>query len=78
MVSGNLARIEILNKENYDRWKIQMEALLIKNDAWGYVNGQKSKPAASSATCGKHLSVERASSKSYPAETANASKDGRR
>ena len=37
-------RIEVLNKDNYDTWKLQMEALLIKSDAWGYVNGVKVKP----------------------------------
>lgn len=37
-------RIEALSKENYDTWKIQMQALLIKNDAWLYVNGMCVKP----------------------------------
>lgn len=41
--SGTI-RIEALQKENYDTWKIQMEALLIKNDAWNYVNGTSAKP----------------------------------
>lgn len=41
--SGTI-RIEALQKENYDTWKIQMEALLIKNDAWNYVNGTSVKP----------------------------------
>jgi hypothetical protein len=45
MGSNQLARIETLNKENYDTWKMQMEALLIKNDAWSYVNGAMVKPA---------------------------------
>jgi predicted flap endonuclease-1-like 5' DNA nuclease len=45
MGSNQLARIETLNKENYDTWKMQMEALLIKNDAWSYVNGATVKPA---------------------------------
>jgi hypothetical protein len=45
MGSNQLARIEILNKKNYDTWKMQMEALLIKNDAWSYVNGATVKPA---------------------------------
>lgn len=30
-------RIEALNKDNYDTWKIQMEALLVRNDRWTYV-----------------------------------------
>lgn len=37
--SSNIVRIESLNKDNYDTWKMQMEALLVKNDAWNYVNG---------------------------------------
>lgn len=37
-------RFEQLNKDNYDTWKIQMRAILIKNDAWGYVSGVTVKP----------------------------------
>lgn len=37
-------RFETLSKENYDTWKIQMRAMLIKNDAWGYVSGAIVKP----------------------------------
>lgn len=37
-------RIETLSRDNYDTWCIQAEALLIKNDTWGYVSGEKSKP----------------------------------
>jgi Domain of unknown function (DUF4219) len=44
MTSSNLARIELLDKDNYDTWKIQMEALLVKNDAWAYVSGEERKP----------------------------------
>lgn len=43
MASSNV-RIELLNKENFDTWKIQMEALLVKNDAWSYVSGETVKP----------------------------------
>ncbi|XP_039308187.1 uncharacterized protein LOC120358338 [Solenopsis invicta] len=39
-----VARIEALNKENYDTWRMHMEALLIKNDSWQYVNGDIVKP----------------------------------
>lgn len=42
----NANRIEPLSKDNYDTWRLQIEALLIKNDAWGYVNGTKVKPQA--------------------------------
>lgn len=37
-------KIEPLNKDNFDTWKIQVEALLIKNDAWKYVSGKCVKP----------------------------------
>lgn len=37
-------RIEQLNRENYDTWKIQMQAILVKNEAWEFVNGQRPKP----------------------------------
>lgn len=43
-MASSTVRIELLNKENFDTWKIQMEALLIKNDAWSYVGGDTVKP----------------------------------
>ena len=27
-----------LGKENFDTWKIQIQAILIKNDLWDYIN----------------------------------------
>ena len=50
MSASNLARIETLNKENYDTWKMQMEASLTKNDAWGNVNGRITMPTGDTAT----------------------------
>jgi len=44
MASSSPIRIEPLNKENYDTWKIQMQTVLIKSEAWDYVNGRKVKP----------------------------------
>ena len=41
---GSVARIETLNKDNYDTWCVQMEALLKKNNGWKYVNGRISRP----------------------------------
>lgn len=38
-------RIETLTRENYDTWKLQMRALLTKNDAWAYVSGELQRPA---------------------------------
>lgn len=40
----NSTRLETLTKDNYDTWCIQVEALLIKNDMWGYINGDTPKP----------------------------------
>jgi protein-tyrosine-phosphatase len=40
----NSTRFEILNKSNYDTWKIQVEALLIKNDTSSCASGEKPKP----------------------------------
>lgn len=31
-------------KENFDTWSMQVEALLVKNDLWEYVNGSNLKP----------------------------------
>lgn len=36
--------IEKLSKENFDTWRMQMEAILIKNDHWSYVNGELKEP----------------------------------
>ncbi|XP_043593132.1 uncharacterized protein LOC122572336 [Bombus pyrosoma] len=46
MSSGASLSIEKLNKENYDTWKLQMEAILIKYDLWEYANGSIIKPEA--------------------------------
>lgn len=43
-MSYSAVKIEPLGKDNFDTWKIQIKALLIKNDAWKYVNGTKKKP----------------------------------
>lgn len=36
-MSQTSVKIPPLKKENYDTWKIHVKALLIKNDAWGYM-----------------------------------------
>lgn len=46
MSANIVVRIETLGRDNYDTWKLQMRALLIKNDAWDYVSGEISKPAS--------------------------------
>lgn len=42
-------RIEALGRDNYDMWKLQMRAVLIKNGEWGYVNGTVAKPDPATA-----------------------------
>lgn len=42
--------IELLNKDNYDTWSIQAQALLIKTNNWQYVNGEISKPELKDGT----------------------------
>nr|XP_034194655.1 uncharacterized protein LOC117610912 [Osmia lignaria] len=44
MMTTSVARIETLTRDNYDTWKMQMRALLIKNDAWTYVSGESEMP----------------------------------
>ncbi|KMQ90721.1 retrovirus-related pol polyprotein from transposon tnt 1-94 [Lasius niger] len=36
----NPAKIELLTKDNYDTWRMQIEAVLIKGDLWEYVSGE--------------------------------------
>ncbi|KRX69779.1 Retrovirus-related Pol polyprotein from transposon TNT 1-94 [Trichinella sp. T6] len=37
-------KIELLGKENYDTWKLQAQAILVKNDLWEFVNSTKRRP----------------------------------
>ena len=39
----------MLSRDNYDTWRIQAEALLVKNDAWPYVSGDTPQIAAPTA-----------------------------
>ncbi|XP_032294341.1 coiled-coil domain-containing protein 136-like [Drosophila virilis] len=40
--------MEPLGKDNYETWKVQMQAVLIKNDLWNYVNGTHVRTEANS------------------------------
>lgn len=42
-------QIDKLSKDNYDAWKLSMEAILIKNELWSYVNGEKIYPPEDTA-----------------------------
>lgn len=52
----NATRLELLSKNNYDTWRIQVEALLIKNDTWAYVSGEKPKPVISTDSAARATS----------------------
>ncbi|GBL98971.1 hypothetical protein AVEN_227489-1 [Araneus ventricosus] len=43
IMPSNIA-IERLSKDNYDNWKLQIEAILVKNDHWNFVTGAEPKP----------------------------------
>ncbi|KAI8114842.1 Retrovirus-related Pol polyprotein from transposon TNT 1-94 [Lucilia cuprina] len=43
-MSGAVCRIQPLNADNYDSWKLLMKAILIKNDLWAYASGGKTIP----------------------------------
>lgn len=42
--SGNTTRIPLLSKDNYDTWKIRIQAVMVKNKTWPYVTGRNVKP----------------------------------
>uniref|UniRef100_A0ABD2WCQ2 DUF4219 domain-containing protein n=1 Tax=Trichogramma kaykai TaxID=54128 RepID=A0ABD2WCQ2_9HYME len=42
-------RFELLSRDNYDTWRIQVEALLIKNDGWDFVSDATPAPAIEGA-----------------------------
>lgn len=43
-IATSSVRLETLSRDNYDTWKIQVEALLTKNDSWSYVTGDTPAP----------------------------------
>lgn len=59
MASLNTARIETLGKDNYDTWRIQAEALLIKNDYWSYVKCTKKRPEAAQGSTATEINTWR-------------------
>lgn len=52
-------RIELLSKDNHDTWKIQAEALLVKNANWGYVSGAIPKPTTGSDAIATWVDADR-------------------
>lgn len=56
----NSTRIEMFTEENYDTWQIQVEALLIKNDTWSFVDGSNEKPTISGVDDNERATAQRA------------------
>lgn len=56
----NSTRLETLNKDNYDTWRIQVEALLTTNDLWDYVSGERTKPVPAAEDAGAEVKQARA------------------
>lgn len=48
-MSTSVPQIERLAASNYDSWSVQMRSVLIFQNLWGYVDGTKVKPEATSA-----------------------------
>ncbi|GBN82112.1 hypothetical protein AVEN_509-1 [Araneus ventricosus] len=44
MIMACIIAIGKLSKDNYDSWKLQIEAILVKNDHWNFVTGAEQKP----------------------------------
>lgn len=42
-------RIQPLDRDNYDTWKVQVKALPTKSDTWGYISGEISRPSENEA-----------------------------
>lgn len=43
MSASNFAQIETFDGNNYDTWRLQMKAVLVKNDTWKVVSGENQK-----------------------------------
>lgn len=55
---SHLTSIDKLGKDNFDTWKLQIEAVLIKNDHWNYVTGKEAKPAEGTDEEGKWFQAD--------------------
>ena len=57
-MSANQSNIQKLGKENYDTWKLQVEAILVKNDHWNFVIGTEQKPTTDEEKIAKWISTD--------------------
>jgi len=37
-------RMELLGKDNFETWRVQMQAVLVMHDLWEFVSGEKPRP----------------------------------
>lgn len=49
----NILRIPTLSRDNYDTWKLRIQAVMIKNKTWAYVSGEKSQASEAEESKGK-------------------------
>lgn len=49
-IASESARVELLIKNNYETWKMQIEALLSKHDLWEYVSADEKIPNAATGS----------------------------
>lgn len=45
-MSGSSIKFDKLNRSNYDTWRLQMKAMLVKDGLWQYVSGDLPRPTA--------------------------------
>ncbi|CAB0014172.1 unnamed protein product, partial [Nesidiocoris tenuis] len=43
-MADSVNKIAVLGRDNFDTWRIQIEAVLAKSDLWEYVDGSIVKP----------------------------------
>ncbi|EFN62015.1 hypothetical protein EAG_09733, partial [Camponotus floridanus] len=41
---ANITRIPLLSRDNYDTWKLRIQALMTKNKTWAYASGERPAP----------------------------------
>ncbi|CAL1671560.1 unnamed protein product, partial [Lasius platythorax] len=42
--SGNTTRIPLLSRDNYDTWKLRIQAIMVRNKTWPYASGRNPRP----------------------------------
>ena len=74
-MNATSVRFQVLNKDNFDTWKVQMRAVLIKNDTCSYVNGTKVKPEPAAGASDADVTATRKEQESWIAANLKAQSD---